>query len=185
MQSNFDNIKKSLTENLNNMLLKLKSVKVIASDSFTLSYLDLHNKDRVNDILTKINNLDSSDPSKKHLYRISLVDHSVLDYDEINKAMTNVKKTEPLISTSRLLNTQQCQSLYVGSSSTKLKARIRNHLGYGSVKTYALHLKYWFPDIDNLIKIEIIKITETDMETLLNFEELYWENNKPLFGKKS
>ncbi len=34
--------------------------------------------------------------------------------------------------------------MYVGSSSTGVKKRIKEHLGDGSKSTYSLHLKHWF-----------------------------------------
>ena len=71
--------------------------------------------------------------------------------------------------------------LYVGSSTTKIKARIKEHMGDGSKGTYALQLRHWFRgkltitirDYDRL-DARVIQLLEDDLSHLL----------KPAFGKR-
>jgi Uri superfamily endonuclease len=73
-------------------------------------------------------------------------------------------------------------TLYVGSSTTGLKKRIKEHIGDGSKSTYSLQLKYWFRGnykitikvYDNEISREIIQIIEDNLSHQL----------KPAFGKQ-
>ena len=138
-----------------------------------------------NEFLQKITCFEKSEVSNKHIYRISLISNNQNDYDLINSEMKNIKLTNKNIQTSRVLDTIKCESLYVGSSATSLTSRMKNHLGYGSIKPYSLHLKYWFPDVNNDLKIEIIKLNEnTTQSSLQLLEDFYWNQSKPLFGKK-
>ncbi len=72
--------------------------------------------------------------------------------------------------------------LYVGSSTTGLKKRIKEHIGDGSKSTYSLQLKHWFKGsykitikvYDDKISREIIQIIEDNLSHQL----------KPAFGKQ-
>ncbi len=73
-------------------------------------------------------------------------------------------------------------TLYVGSSTTGLKKRIKEHIGDGSKSTYSLQLKHWFKGnykitikvYDDEISREIIQIIEDNLSYQL----------KPAFGKQ-
>jgi len=73
-------------------------------------------------------------------------------------------------------------ALYVGSSTTGLKKRIKEHLGDGSKSTYSLQLKHWFNGnykitikvYDDKISREVIQIIEDNLSHQL----------KPAFGKQ-
>jgi len=72
--------------------------------------------------------------------------------------------------------------LYVGSSTTGLKKRIKEHIGDGSKSTYSLQLKHWFEgsykitikEYDDKISREVIQIIEDNLSHQL----------KPAFGKQ-
>ena len=72
------------------------------------------------------------------------------------------------------------QIMYVGSSTTNLKNRIRQHMGYGPAGTYALHLRHWFSGKYKIIvkvyceTIEVIQLIEDDLADRLS----------PAFGKR-
>ena len=75
---------------------------------------------------------------------------------------------------------QPSHVMYVGSSTTGLKNRIKQHIGSGAKQTYSLHLSEWFHD-DYMITIkeyycsrEIIQIIEDELSDRL----------KPAFGKQ-
>mgnify|MGYP005640842059 CR=1 FL=1 len=72
--------------------------------------------------------------------------------------------------------------LYVGSSTTGIRKRIRQHLGLGYKGTYSLHLGYWFTGeyeitiktYNELIPINVLQIIEDNLSYQL----------KPAFGKQ-
>jgi hypothetical protein len=70
--------------------------------------------------------------------------------------------------------------LYVGSSVTKLKNRIKEHDGDGSPSTYALNLKHWFKGNKKIT----IKVYDQSREVLQLIEDALADDLKPAFGKK-
>lgn len=70
--------------------------------------------------------------------------------------------------------------LYVGSSTTGLKSRIKQHIGDGPARTYALHLKHWF---DGKYKITV-RVYEDSAEVLQIIEDAVSHELQPAFGKK-
>jgi|TARA_B100001093_G_scaffold294426_1_gene280834 Uri superfamily endonuclease len=72
--------------------------------------------------------------------------------------------------------------LYVGSSTTGVKKRIEQHLGYGPEKTYALHLKHWLKDLVN-IRISV-KEFDAPSEVIQLIEDSLSYDLRPAFGKR-
>jgi len=75
--------------------------------------------------------------------------------------------------------------LYIGSSTTNLKQRIKQHLGEGSKSTYALHLKYWLENFQDRIEIEILGYEQNiEIEVFQLIEDNLSFTLKPAFGKR-
>ncbi|MBA6356495.1 MULTISPECIES: GIY-YIG nuclease family protein [unclassified Colwellia] len=70
--------------------------------------------------------------------------------------------------------------MYVGSSTTGVKSRIKQHIGDGHKGTYALHLKHWFKGD---YKITIMEFDKT-RDVLQIIEDDISERLSPAFGKK-
>jgi len=70
--------------------------------------------------------------------------------------------------------------MYVGSSTTGIKKRIEQHLGYGHKSTYSLHLNHWFKGEFKII----IKQYNVSKEILQIIEDDLSDRLKPAFGKK-
>ena len=70
--------------------------------------------------------------------------------------------------------------LYVGSSTTGVKKRIKQHLGEGHKGTYALHLKKWFKGNCKIT----VKIYDEPIEVLQIIEDNLSYQLKPAFGKQ-
>ena len=71
-------------------------------------------------------------------------------------------------------------TLYVGSSTTGLMRRIKQHLGNGPKSTYALHLSHWAAEQE--IEIEILQYN-VPREFLQLIEDSISSELKPAFGK--
>ncbi|GLQ17669.1 hypothetical protein [Maritalea porphyrae] len=69
--------------------------------------------------------------------------------------------------------------MYVGSSATDIRKRAREHLGYGSISTYSLHLAHWFR---GTICVEI-KYYDVKSRVLQIIEDEQAHDLKPAFGK--
>lgn len=70
--------------------------------------------------------------------------------------------------------------LYVGSSTTGVKARIRQHLGYGPASTSALHLKEW---CNTPFQIRVLVYPRLPRSVLQIVEDAISHDLKPAFGK--
>jgi len=85
------------------------------------------------------------------------------------------------------------QTLYVGSSSSSLLVRFRNHIGIGarkdtlckgSPKTWSLHLRHWATNLNIDLRFKYIFLNSFTDAQLHTFEDILWEIEKPMFGKK-
>lgn len=72
------------------------------------------------------------------------------------------------------------KTMYVGSSTTGVQKRIKQHQGLSSADTYALHLTHWFK---GEFKITI-KQYDVDRDVLQIIEDDLSEQLKPAFGKQ-
>ena len=70
--------------------------------------------------------------------------------------------------------------MYVGSSTTGIKNRIKQHIGDGHIGTYALHLKHWFAGDYKITIMEFDK----KRDVLQIIEDDISERLAPAFGKK-
>ena len=72
-----------------------------------------------------------------------------------------------------------CKVMYVGSSTSGIRNRLKQHLGLGHKATYALHLNQWF---QGQFKITI-KHDEVENQVLQLIEDDLSDQLKPAFGK--
>ena len=68
--------------------------------------------------------------------------------------------------------------LYVGSSQ-EVKTRLKQHLGFGAMSTYSLHLNKWW--VNKKINITLYEVNS--VENMQLFEDLLWKKYKPFLGK--
>ena len=105
----------------------------------------------------------------------------------IEQVSGDISETFNLLSNYKATKERACPALnspskimYVGSSTTGVKSRIKQHIGDGSKGTYALHLKHWF---DGDYKITIMKFDKT-RDVLQIIEDDISDRLNPAFGKK-
>jgi len=82
------------------------------------------------------------------------------------------------------VNGHESQTLYVGSSHA-IKKRIAEHLGFGSQKTYALHMRYWAESLEGGFSIMIYRFDACDNKNVIQtVEDGLWAQLKPMFGRQ-
>lgn len=74
-------------------------------------------------------------------------------------------------------------SLYVGRSKN-LRARLKQHLGGGSRKVYALHLECWAASMEGNITISYLEFTNQNNLLIQAIEDSIWDELKPAFGRR-
>lgn len=80
--------------------------------------------------------------------------------------------------------------LYVGSSTTDFKTRIKNHLGTEGTRVYSLHLCKWDNCLEYDLNIFAYEVISESDETIERFiveilEQQFWDKLSPIFGKRS
>lgn len=108
------------------------------------------------------------------------------DYHTINKTRT---KNKDRVNLSRY-NKTSSKVLYVGSSTTDFKTRIKNHLGTEGTRVYSLHLCKWDNCLDYELKVSTFEVVSDNSEVVERFiieilEQQFWDKLKPVFGKRS
>lgn len=107
-------------------------------------------------------------------------------YHSENKLKT---KNKDRVNLSRY-NKTSSDILYVGSSTTDFKTRIKNHLGTEGNRVYSLHLCKW----DNCLKYDLnifaYEVISKSNEIIERFiveilEQQFWDKLSPTFGKRS
>lgn len=81
-------------------------------------------------------------------------------------------------------------TLYVGSSTTDFKTRIKNHFSTQSSRVYSLHLCRWDKSLDYDLKISAFEVISESEQTVERFiveilEQQFWDKLRPIFGKRS
>ena len=79
------------------------------------------------------------------------------------------------------INDNLSEVLYVGSSTTGVKKRLEQHLGYGHPQTYALHLCHW---LDEEVRIQVFEYQSLSRDILQLIEDAISADKIPMFGKK-
>lgn len=108
------------------------------------------------------------------------------NYHSANKLKT---KNKDRVNLSRY-NKTLSDVLYVGSSTTDFKTRIKNHLGTEGTRVYSLHLCKWDNCLEYDLKIFAYEVISESDETIERFiveilEQQFWDKLSPIFGKRS
>lgn len=108
------------------------------------------------------------------------------DYHSANKLKT---KNKDRVNLSRY-NKTTSDILYVGSSTTDFKTRVKNHLGTEGTRVYSLHLCKWDNCLEYDLKISAYEVISESAEVVERFiveilEQQFWDKLNPIFGKRS
>lgn len=114
----------------------------------------------------------------------------LIEYFENYHSSNKLKvKNKDRVNLSRY-NRTSSSTLYVGSSTTDFKTRIKNHLGTEGTRVYSLHLCKWDNALEYDLTISVYEvISENDEETerfiVEILEQQFWDILNPIFGKRS
>ena len=114
-----------------------------------------------------------------YLYYFRLVDD--LDLTEIERVFREA--TQEHTRAYPRLN-QHSTFFYVGSS-RNMYQRLREHLGYGSGKTYSLQLAHWASNSDLELGFHYARYSSgTADEVVQVIEDTLWDELRPMFGRR-
>ncbi|ABQ06019.1 MULTISPECIES: hypothetical protein [Flavobacterium] len=141
----------------------------------------------------------------KHLHRIAKSDYPLIYVFEI-KSASKVKAMLKAFEAYHALNLLKTKNrdrvnlskynkktstiLYVGSSTTDFRKRVKDHLGTQSSRTYAMHLCRWDGDADYEVSISAYQVISQSNQAIGRFiveilEQQLWDALQPVFGKRS
>jgi len=115
---------------------------------------------------------------------------TLIDYFEDYQSANKLKvKNKDRVNLSRY-NKTSSDILYVGSSTTDFKTRIKNHLGTEGNRVYSLHLCKWDNCLEydlNIFAYEVISESNEIIERFIVeiLEQQFWDKLSPIFGKRS
>ena len=115
---------------------------------------------------------------------------TLIDYFEDFQSANKLKvKNKDRVNLSRY-NKTSSDILYVGSSTTDFKTRIKNHLGTEGNRVYSLHLCKWDNCLEydlNIFAYEVISESNEIIERFIVeiLEQQFWDKLSPIFGKRS
>jgi len=79
------------------------------------------------------------------------------------------------------INTNISEVLYVGSSTTGVNKRLKQHLGYGHEQTYAMQLCHWFSEE---VHVSVFEYEGVERDVLQLIEDAVSCELNPMFGKQ-
>lgn len=185
MEINCENIRSKSIDFVNDLSEGLRSV-----DFTPLAVIGLNSQ--------SFNNIDLIDfpfinyTEDSIIYMIYLPDRKKLSLllRDYNSYISNVDHNLKLSKN----NTEQNPSLvlYVGSSTTDVKKRLKYHLGLLGSNVYSLHLAKWHNKLDYDLQISLFTVKSNGdkykyMKRFLveAIEQQMWDEFNPLFGKRS
>lgn len=185
------NLKENIKINLSQAINSLDRLNINQlHNTFCISFNDLKNLEKSGFNKLFIDQIGDDLKNKNVIYTIEVENSDPEKNKEIADVFENKKKYEKVYKLSKF-NKVISNYLYVGSS-LSIKKRIREHLGFGSKSTYALHLNKWLPNIENTqLVISFLVVKENIPNDNLKFnllelvEQEIWDMKKPMFGKRS
>lgn len=172
-----------------NSLDELASIKIEELQSLKLNSTQFRNS---NNVITSLSMLKKS--SNPIIYIIQLVDKNkkmelLNNFEEFT--ISNIIKTKNKDRVNISMNNKTgSEILYVGSSTTDFKSRIKNHLGVRGNRVYSLHLCKWDKNVNYNIRIKSYEVISQKEEKINSYiiellEQQIWDELKPNFGKRS
>lgn len=171
-------------------LNKAKNLRAIADELINLQPIET----KTFKFNTKILNPESSPPDLVNevsiwekvqksifVYYFSLAQDA--DLEIVHKKITDAKKKKLFQRAYPRINSPS-RCLYVGSSRDIAK-RIKEHLGYGYRKTYAMNLAFWCSGLNLDIDIVCMRYNPKIKKGIIQtFEDGLWDHLKPLLGRQ-
>lgn len=172
-----------------NLVEQISNIKIMAFQDILFKSIEFRDKQTLKKHLLKIK-------KSKHplIYTIEIQSGKGLKlllqnfegYHTTNKAKA---KNVDRVNLSRY-NRTSSKVLYVGSSTTDFRTRIKNHLGTEGTRVYSLHLCKWDSNLDYELKVSTFEVVSARNEIVERFiveilEQQFWDKLKPVFGKRS
>lgn len=116
-----------------------------------------------------------------YLYYFQVVNNP--DLAEVERTFLNTKEREKNRRAYPRFN-RQSEFLYIGSS-FNISQRFKEHLGYGSKKTYSIQLAHWASNLNLELDFIYAKYPEDIAHDVIQvIEDTLWDILSPMFGRR-
>lgn len=120
-----------------------------------------------------------------YVYFFELVDvlnkSALLENIKEVKSVENINEKRALPKSPSSFDDNDSTILYVGSIKENIHKRIKEHIGFGSSSTYAMHLKFWAP---KELKLNFYYIKIENPILTYDIEAAITDHLNPLIGKR-
>ena len=159
---------------------ELIAIQPIETKTFKFNTASLNPESSVPHLIDEISSWEKQQKSI-FVYYFSLGENA--DLEIVHKKITDAK-TKKLAKRAYPRINSPSKYLYVGSSRDIAK-RIKEHLGFGHINTYAMNLSFWCSDLNLDVDIVCMRYdAKIKKEIIQAFEDGLWEHFKPLLGRK-
>jgi len=174
---------KALPEHTREHLLQLAArvtdVVPIEIGSFRISTRKLNSNIEQKTLLDEV----AARTHKNYLYLYYVQVMNNPDLAEVKRSFSNAKEREKKRRAYPRFN-RQSAFFYVGSSSN-ISQRFKEHLGYGSEKTYSIRLAHWAGSLNLELDFVYARYRESIAPDVIQvIEDTLWDTLSPMFGRK-
>lgn len=174
----FNSLPDKTMEHLRQLVNQVTGVTPIIIETTSISTSKLNPAIEPEDLLKKVSV--SMPKNYPYIYFLKVTDNP--DLRQIEQTFSTTKNEENSISFPRL--NRQSSFFYVGSGNNIFQ-RFKEHLGYGSRKTYSLQLAHWAHNL-NLQLDFVYARYQHDIchDVIQTLEDQLWDELLPMFGRK-
>jgi len=176
-----DYMKKYTINNLEELSKQIQTIQLLDKKIITF---DIQNIESENiKIINEIKNWENSNEGKYiYIFEIS----NEINAEQVYKNFKHSKDNKIEERAYARINDNISRILYVGSTTkSKFYSRVKQHLGFGTKGTFALHVNFWRENLKGKINLICLKFDKTTHNKLIQtIEDSYWSKNLPMFGRQ-
>ena len=182
----FDICRERALATLGEAAAKLQDAAPIGQAEFHFNLFDLSDLNAAEAIIDRVRSSCSTPACVIYCFELADASGYTLLRESFSHRAAICEHSGDKLSYSRLLNEQQPNALYVGSSRS-FTSRFSQHLGLtGGAGTYAMRLNRWASKqrLEVTTRLWLFP-PEVDSWTLELLEQALWDTKRPLLGKRS
>jgi hypothetical protein len=179
-----DGIGQKAAQELVAIAKRLESMAYLTQHSWSVDFSDL-STDAINNLKCDFEEKLTKDCLSIYTFHLSGTVCVETLATQINLARANngENRAYPRVNKNQTADSYRC--LYVGSSRTTPK-RLKEHLGFGNLRTYSLQLAYWASNLPGQFTIDVVEFSNNkESQELIPFlEDRIAQDRKPILGRR-
>jgi hypothetical protein len=176
-----DYIKQYAINNLEELSQQIRMIQLLDKKIITFDIQNIASENIK--IIDEIKKWEKSN-GEKYIYIFEL--SSEINSEQVHRNFKSAKDNNFKERAYARINGNLSKILYVGSTTkSKFHSRVKQHLGFGTKRTFALHIDFWRENLKGKINLICLKFDKTTNDKLIQtIEDSYWSKNLPMFGRQ-